>query len=165
MTALTFARLQDNAENYRTLVQWLARDKLYGEVPLKRVVFVNQWLKSGRLLVAIADGKLVGACGWTTLSADAASKAIKNRAFPTASELSPEGEEVLMSMIAASRPGVVARLTRKFFEMHKGRLIIFERHASRGSSCDRFGWIDRQGRLAGAAIELTDSAARDSLTA
>ena len=43
-------------------------------------------------------------------------------------------------------------LMRRFIALNKGRLLIFERHRSRGQASMRFGWVDREGVLGGAAL-------------
>lgn len=142
---LQFGRLRNSDANFRTLSLWLARDPLYGKVPFSRLGRLNQWLSSGCVIIANMEGELVGACAWIALETDVARRAITERKAPKRSDQPPTGDEILLTMIAGSRPGIVRKLIRHIMSVHRGRLILYERHLSRGSTVKNFGWIDRDG--------------------
>ena len=142
---MQFGRLRNSDANFRTLSLWLARDPLYGKVPFSRLGRLNQWLSSGSVIIANVEGELVGACAWMVLETDVARRAIAELKPPKRSDQPPTGDEILLTMIAGSRPGMVKKLIRHIMSVHHGRLILYERHLSRGSTVKKFGWIDREG--------------------
>ena len=152
--AFQLGLLKDTDENFRTFALWLARDPVYGAVPISRLPALGSWLKHRRLIVATVDARIVGALAWSFLEPESAVRAIHRRVLPTDSLVS-KSDALLITMIAGSEPGVVKRLMRQFIAMNRGRLLIFERHRSRGQASKRFGWVDREGVLGGAALQLS----------
>ena len=151
-TAFEIGLLKDTDENFRTLVLWLARDPVYGAAPISRLPALGSWLKHRRLVVATVETRIVGALAWVLVEPESAIRAIQDRVLPPSDSLVSTSDALLITMIAGSESGVVKRLMRRFIAMNKGRLLIFERHLSRGQASMRFGWVDREGVLGGAAL-------------
>jgi hypothetical protein len=150
--ALQFGRLRNSDANFRRLSLWLARDPLYGKVPFARLARLHEWISSGCVIIANVDGELVGACAWIALETTVARRAIAELKAPKRSDQPPTGDEILLTMIAGSRPGMVKKLIRHVMSVHHGRIILYERHLSRGSTVKKFGWIDRDGIAQGSRL-------------
>ena len=142
--------LKNNDSNFRVMALWLASDPLYGKVPLDRLQLLNRWLVAGRVIVATVENhRIVGALAWSMLDTEAARQSIRQGSLPAPDAVESTGNEILMTLIAGSQPGVVKRLMRRFIALQRGKVLLYERHLSRGTNTERFGWVDRCGVLQG----------------
>lgn len=156
----TLGRLGNSPGNFRALALLLARDPLYGQVPLARLHQLDRCLASGRALAAQSEGTLVGACTWVRVPHDVARRAIVVGELPPSDLTGDEGEALLLTMIVGSRPGVVMALLRLVARLFAGHLILYERHQKSGRATQRFGWVDCRGVLGGTALEGDERAPR-----
>lgn len=146
---LRLGRPANSDQNFRALAIMVARDPLYGGVPLNRLLVIDRALASDRLLVATRNGELLGACAWTSIDESAAQAAIAQRRLPGPEQITHAGDAILITMIVASQPGVISKLYRAAVQVHKGHIVIYERHDRRGSEIMKFSWVDRSGVLNG----------------
>lgn len=144
--------LKDNDNNFRMLCLWLAYQPTYQQVPLDRLRFVQSWLSAGRVLVATQGTDLVGVLAWTLLDSASALRAVSQRRIPDVSELGDAQDAIMISMVAANDREILDGLIRRFVDMQKGRVIIYERHHLGGSKTASFGWFDRAGSIRGSDL-------------
>ncbi len=138
--------------NLRALIQFLAIDPLYSQVPISNLKAMLSWLEKGHIVGASVAGSLIGAAAWTLISDERARQCIRDERLPLASERLYAGEAVLLTMIAGSQQGTVTRLIRHLIGLHSGRIMLYARHRTGNAANSRFGWIDRKGRNYGDAL-------------
>lgn len=142
---LVVGRPENNAGNFRAIFHLLARDKLYGKLPLHLFPEVDFAMQRGNMLCARGPQGLLGLCAWKHLSEHRARKSIAERRLPAIGEAIEPGEAVLLTLIAGSVSGVVSVLARRTFALHRGRIVLYERHLLGGTVASRFTWVDKLG--------------------